>query len=127
SLAGGIIHGTSSSRGQTLFVEPPQLVEDNNRMRHAQMAERAEVRRVVEALSAEIGRHGTSLHAGLAAIEAFDHVAARLALSMDLGGMRPEVEDALPGGEVVLPSARHPGMLLAGKAVVPNDLHVAIG
>jgi DNA mismatch repair protein MutS2 len=126
SVAGGIIHGASSSRG-TLFVEPPQLIEDNNRLRQAQMAERAEVRRVIEALSAEIGREGTVLSAGLRAIVRFDRVAARLALSQDLSGVRPQVARAEPGDRLHLPAARHPGMVLAGRRVVPNDLDLAIG
>lgn len=125
-VAGGIIHG-SSSRGQTLFVEPPQLVEDNNRLRQAELAERAEVRRVIEALSYAVGQCAESLAAGLRAIVELDRIGARLRLSTDLGAHRPEVAVPRPGEALRLPAARHPLMVLAGTQVVPNDLELRIG
>ncbi len=122
----GIIHGSSGS-GQTLFVEPPQLVEDNNRLRRAQLAERAEVRRVLEALSRDIGRQADALSASLDTLVELDETLARLRLGEDLGGRRPRVVEPLRGATLRLPTMRHPLMALAGTDVVPNDMELRVG
>ena len=50
----GIVHDASGS-GQTLFVEPLVAVELGNAWREAQVAERAEVERILDELSALVG------------------------------------------------------------------------
>ncbi|MBL4687142.1 MAG: Smr/MutS family protein [Nannocystaceae bacterium] len=124
----GIIHGSSTS-GQTFFVEPNALVEDNNRLRHAQARARVEERRVLEALSAAVREDAEPLRQSMDAMARLDRVLARTALSERLGGVAPEVYDPshpqAPG--LRLPSVRHPGMVLAGAEVVPNDLSIATG
>ena len=50
----GIVHDSSGS-GQTLFVEPFAVVEDSNRLREAESAEREEVARILRELSHEVG------------------------------------------------------------------------
>ena len=47
----GIVHDSSGS-GQTLFVEPFAVVDDSNRLREAEIAERDEVWRILGELSA---------------------------------------------------------------------------
>lgn len=122
----GIIHGASTT-GHTLFVEPPELVDDNNRLREAQMAARAEERRVLAELSARVGAAAEALGQGLAAIERLDRIRARLRLAEDLQAHRPRIFAPAAGTSVSLPAARHPLMVLAGTAVVPNDLRVPVG
>lgn len=124
----GIIHGASTT-GHTLFVEPPELVDDNNRLREAQMAARVEERRVLAELSARVGASAEALQHGLWALERLDRIRARLRLAEDLvGAHRPVVHDpAAPGVGVDMPAARHPLMVLRGTDVVPNDLRVPAG
>jgi DNA mismatch repair protein MutS2 len=123
----GIIHGASTT-GHTLFVEPPELVDDNNRLREAQMAARAEERRVLAELSARVGASSEALQQGLFALERLDRIRARLRLAEDLAAHRPRIHDpAAPGVGVDMPAARHPLMVLRGIAVVPNDLRVPAG
>lgn len=123
----GIIHGASTT-GHTLFVEPPELMDDNNRLREAQMAARVEERRVLAELSARVGAAAEGLLAGLVAIERLDRIRARLRLGEDLGAHRPRIHDpAAPTARVEMPAARHPLMMLAGTEVVPNDLSVPAG
>ena len=50
----GIVHDSSAS-GQTLFVEPFALVEESNRLREAESAEREEVARILRACRARSG------------------------------------------------------------------------
>ncbi|MEX1365640.1 MAG: Smr/MutS family protein, partial [Nannocystaceae bacterium] len=123
----GIIHGSSTS-GHTLFVEPTQLVDDNNRLREAQMAARAEERRVLTELSARVGEHASALGEGLVALQRLDRVRARWLVGEALDAVAPQVvapDD--PEATVELPAARHPLMVLSGVEVVPNDLRVRRG
>jgi len=122
----GIIHGASTT-GHTLFVEPPELVDDNNRLREAQMAARAEERRVLAELSTRVGAAAEALGQGLWAVERLDRIRARLRLAEELAAHRPRILEPGPGVSVSLPAARHPLMVLAGTAVVPNDLRVPVG
>ena len=124
----GIIHGSSTS-GQTFFVEPSALVEDNNRVRQAQARARAEERQVLAALSSEIRERAEAIAASSEAMVRLDRIAARLSLSQGLEGIAPRVHDPSepnPPG-LSLPQARHPGMVLAGAEVVPNDLELSVG
>ncbi len=123
---GGIIHDASAS-GQTLFVEPHALVDDNNALRSATVAVRAEEARVLAELSMAVGASAGSISAAQASLLEVDGVAARLALSQALGGIAPELVPADEGAVIELPGARHPLMALRGREVVPNDLRVAIG
>jgi DNA mismatch repair protein MutS2 len=123
----GIIHGASAS-GRTLFVEPHALIEPGNALRRAQMAVRAEERRVLAALSGAIGAAAPALSACLDALAQLDVVRARLLLSRRLGGLRPRVGRPGEGvSRLELPGVRHPSMLLQGADVVPNDLELAVG
>ena len=48
-----MVHDQSAS-GQTLFIEPKQILEMNNRLRQQQIAERNEITRILAELSAEL-------------------------------------------------------------------------
>ena len=50
----GVVHGTSAS-GQTLFVEPMDVVQLNNQWREQQMAEEHEIERILRLRSQQIG------------------------------------------------------------------------
>jgi DNA mismatch repair protein MutS2 len=113
----GIVHDQSGS-GQTLFVEPLVAVELGNRWREAQLAVQAEEARILDELSALIGGQALALRATLAALAEFDFWAAKGRLGAELDGVRAETG---PRPEVVLLSARHPG--LTGR-VVPIDVHL---
>ncbi|MBX7081508.1 MAG: Smr/MutS family protein [Nannocystaceae bacterium] len=122
----GIIHDASQS-GQTLFVEPHELVDENNALRHAMVAVRAEEQRVLEALSRQVAERRDAIAGSLAALIAIDGIAARLELSRALAGITPRLCEPLPDAALTLPQARHPLMLLRGREVVPNDLRVGTG
>ena len=53
----GIVHDTSSS-GQTLFVEPLESLEANNRVRALRVQEEVEVARILAELSSLVGGRG---------------------------------------------------------------------
>jgi DNA mismatch repair protein MutS2 len=123
---GGIIHDASSS-GQTLFVEPHALVDDNNALRTAIAAARAEEQRILAELSAEVGTHAVAIGTSVEALRRLDVVHARWQLGVALGGVAPILVEPTPGVRLELPGARHPLMLLRGRVVVPNDLWIDVG
>lgn len=123
---GGIIHDASQS-GQTLFVEPHALVDDNNALRTAIAAARAEEQRILAELSSEVGTHATNIAASIDALVRIDVVHARWQLGVALGGVTPVLVEPGPGVRLELPGARHPLMLLRGREVIANDLWIDVG
>ena len=113
----GIVHDASGS-GQTLFIEPLVAVELGNAWREAQVAEREEIERILDELSALVAANAAALRETLEALARFDLWAATAPLAGEMDAIRAETADR---PEVVLLSARHPG--LTGR-VVP-DRHPA--
>ena len=116
----GIVHDASGS-GQTLFVEPLVVVELGNAWREAQVAEREEVERILDELSALVAANGPQLREGLEALARFDLWAAKAQLASEMDGVRAATAER---PEVVLLGARHPG--LTGR-VVPIDIRLGDG
>ena len=112
----GIVHDSSGS-GQTLFVEPFAVVDDSNRLREAESAERDEVARILRELSAAVGEHEASLVALVVAMADLDLAVSRGALSRAWRGTLVTI-----GSDVVLLKARHP--LLDPAEAVPIDLEL---
>ncbi|HET9681090.1 MAG TPA: hypothetical protein VFP19_03555, partial [Candidatus Limnocylindrales bacterium] len=116
----GIVHDASGS-GQTLFVEPLVIVELGNAWREAQLAEQEEVERILDELSALVGANAPALRETLAALAHFDLWQAKAQLAGDMDATRAATVDPKAEPEVVLLSARHPG--LSGR-VVPIDIRL---
>ena len=114
----GIVHGTSGS-GQTVFVEPHQVVRLNNKLRLAEGDLQATERRILVELSRLIGLVADRILPGLDAATAIDLVLARRRLAERLQMTRPSVRET---GIVTLGAARHPVLALREVEVVPNDL-----
>ena len=113
----GIVHDTSSS-GQTLFIEPLAALETNNRVRTLQIEEEREVRRILEALSAEAGRNAAAIEANVEMLAIVDLLAAKAELAQRTDAVAPELsDDAVLGIE----RGRHP---LLGERAVPQSLAV---
>ncbi len=116
----GIVHDASGS-GATLFVEPLVAVELGNAWREAQVAEQAEVERILDELSALVAANAGPLRETLDALARFDFWAAKAGLAADLDGTRAETATR---PEVILLGARHPG--LSGR-VIPIDIRLGDG
>jgi len=116
----GIVHDSSGS-GQTLFIEPLVVVELGNAWREAQLAEQEEVERILDELSKLIAANAGPLRETLGALASFDLWSAKAQLAGEMGGTRAETANR---PEVILLSARHPG--LTGR-VVPIDVRLGDG
>ncbi len=110
----GIVHDASGS-GQTLFIEPLVAVEMGNAWREAQFAEQAEIERILDDLSAQVGAQATLLREVLDSLARFDLWSAKARLAAEMDATRAEMAIR---PEVILKGARHPG--LTGH-VVPID------
>ena len=115
---GGIVHG-SSQTGSTVYVEPAELVEQNNRLALAFEAVRAEERRILGSLSAQVGAAEADARAVIEALAELDLLFAAARLSRELGATRPTLRD---DGLLRLRRARHPLLVLADVPVVANDI-----
>ena len=122
----GVVHDTSAS-GQTLFVEPFEIVELNNRWRERQLDEQHEIDRILDALSDKIGARAGEISSSVEATAAVDLAMAKARLAFDMRAHRPTLWSgaaANPNGHanhrISLRRARHP--LLDPAAVVPIDV-----
>ncbi len=119
----GIVHDQSNT-GATLFIEPLQTVELNNRWRELQIAEQQEIIRILRALSAQIAEQGDGIIAGVAALAQLDLLFAKARYSAALEAVAPEImEDPQSNSDtppLFLRRARHP--LLDPATVVPIDI-----
>ncbi|MDR1444557.1 MAG: endonuclease MutS2, partial [Treponema sp.] len=109
----GIVHEVSAT-GQTVFVEPEEVVERNNSILIEERALEAEIRRVLRDLTACIagGREDLArFHRGIVDLEI---LRAKARYSLETGGVF-----AVTGPGISLLQARHP---LLGPAAVPIDL-----
>ena len=113
----GIVHDASGS-GQTLFVEPLVAVEMGNAWREAQVAEQAEIERILDELSTVVAGQAGPLRETLDALARFDFWSAKARLAEEMDGIPAEIADR---SEIVLLGARHPG--LSGR-VVPVDIRL---
>ncbi len=116
----GIVHGWSAS-GQTVYIEPQEVVEANNKLLLAQADVDREIRRILARLSKQVGDHAPEIRTSQAALVELDLAVAAGHLSKELDASEPRISDA---PELALKAARHPLLCLQGVEVVPNDLVV---
>ena len=116
----GIVHDESAS-GATVFVEPLDVVEINNRWRSAQREEQREVDRILRALSSEVGVYQQELSDNVGTLAAIDIILAKARYADAIQAEQPTV---VSGYRFSFRQAKHP--LLTGK-VVPIDVYLGQG
>lgn len=122
----GLVHDESAS-GRTLFVEPMESVEMNNRIRQLQSAEREEIERILLELSNRLRLHLAQLQTNLTRLVQLDVIHAKAHFSRQLDCYAPQLQAT---GQLKLVGARHPLLLLAMRrrqsrdSVVPLDLEL---
>jgi len=100
----GILHDRSQS-GATFYFEPREAVELNNRYNLLTQEERAEVIRILAALTAEIGLRADALLENTRIIGRLDARYAAAKLSAETKANRPRITEA---AEFDIQEARHP-------------------
>ena len=122
----GIVLDQSAS-GSTVFVEPMETVDINNRWRELQLEEQREMQRILRNLSALVAALEDELSETIVALAEIDLALAKAKYSVEIQGVEAGViraasaavgEPHLPGSRLFLDlvNARHP---LLGEGVVP--------
>ena len=115
----GIVHDQSGS-GATLFIEPQVIVELNNKLRELELAEKAEIDRILAELSSNVAEHFHDIMNNQKLLIDLDVIFAKGKLSCMMQAEEPTIDE---DGYLELRSARHP--LIDPKKVVP--INVSIG
>lgn len=117
----GLIHDRSAS-GQTVFMEPSEVVRLNNELRDAQLSEREEVHRILTSLTGAVASHRRALEDDLRLMTQLDLTRAKARLSVRLECTAPALDDS---GRFELKQARHPLLVTTATPdhrIVPTDL-----
>ncbi len=116
SAVSGLVHDVSSS-GQTLFIEPMQVVQANNEIRELQAKEKKEIERILMELSSDAANFESDIDCDFTCMAKLDLIFAKARLSYLLRGEEPILSQ---DRRLVLKKARHP--LISRGSAVPIDI-----
>lgn len=120
----GVVHGSSSS-GSTLFIEPLQSVELNNRLIQLKEQVAEEVLRVLRALTQAIGQHLRELQAAVRFVGILDFSFAKARFCRKFQCVFPELE---AGAVLEIERGRHPLLEMhlkeQGREIVPVSVNL---
>ena len=121
---GGIVHDESAT-GKTVFIEPQQVVEANNRIRELEGEERRERMRILMAITAEIRPQVPQILETETYLGEVDFLRAKALFAIDLHAIVPEI---CKKPMIDWREAYHPVLLLnfrrQGKTVVPLTIRL---
>ena len=120
----GIVHDESAS-GRTIFIEPEEVVETNNRIREAENEVKREIIRILTELTGMVRPHVDELLSTYNILGLIDFIRAKAVFAQDVDGQLPHIEK---NPHVELYHAVHPALLLSlreqGKEVVPLNIEL---
>ena len=118
----GIVHDESAT-GKTVFIEPTEVVEANNKVRELEAAERREIIRILTVFSDEVRPHVSDILDSYEFLAQIDLIRAKAELASLTNGFEPEVKEQ-PQMDWI--RACHPLLQLSlekqSKQVVPLDI-----
>ena len=118
----GIVHDESAS-GKTVFIEPAEVVEANNRIRELEADERREIIHILTEFSKTVRPHVKPILESYVFLAAIDLIHAKAQLARLIKGIEPDVK---PYPHIDWIRAAHPILQLSlekqGKGVVPLDI-----
>jgi len=118
----GIVHDESAT-GKTVFIEPTQVVEANNRLRELEGLERREVMRILVDFTNFVRPHSEEIFASQYFLGWIDFLRAKALFSIDIKAIKPRVDDVC---QLEWTKAVHPILFLSlrkqGKEIVPLDI-----
>lgn len=89
---GGIVHDESAS-GKTVFIEPQEVVEANNRIRSLEAEEKREKIRILMDITGQIRPYVPEIETAGSRLARVDFVRAKAMLGRQLGAIAPELSD----------------------------------
>ena len=121
----GIVHDESAT-GKTVFIEPTEVVEANNKVRELEAAERREIIRILTMFTDEVRPHAKEILDSYQLLAAIDLIQAKAQWAELTKAYEPTVEDE-PHIDWI--RAIHPLLQLSlekqGKKVVPLDIRLS--
>lgn len=118
----GIVHDESAT-GKTIYIEPVQIVEANNRVRELENDERREIIKILKNISNEIRPYTEEIGISYSFLGTVDFLRSKALFANDIGGITPIlVENQI----IDWIQAKHPLLYLShikqGKSIVPLDI-----
>ena len=118
----GIVHDESAT-GKTVFIEPTQVVEANNRLRELEGEERREIMRILLEFTNFVRPHSEEIFASQYFLGQIDFLRAKALFATEIKAIKPRVDDMC---QLEWAKAVHPLLYLSlkkqGKEIVPLDI-----
>jgi DNA mismatch repair protein MutS2 len=116
----GIIHGMSQT-GQTVFLEPSEIIEMNNEISLLMNEEKREIQKILSNLTSELGAEARQFLSSLEIIGHIDAILAKANYALKMGGIKPEILD---NNEIYMKDIRHPLLVHSkgAKNVIPLSI-----
>jgi len=118
----GIVHDESAT-GKTVFIEPTQVVEANNRLRELEGEERREIMRILLEFTNFVRPHSEEIFASQYFLGQIDFLRAKALFAIEIKAIKPRVDDMC---QLEWAKAVHPLLFLSlkkqGKEIVPLDI-----
>ncbi|MDD4971000.1 MAG: Smr/MutS family protein [Paludibacter sp.] len=118
----GIVHDESAT-GKTVFIEPTQVVEANNRLRELEGEERREIMRILLEFTNYVRPHSEEIFASQYFLGMIDFLRAKALFAIEIKAIKPRIDDMC---QLEWAKAVHPLLFLSlkkqGKEIVPLDI-----
>ena len=118
----GIVHDESAT-GKTVFIEPTQVVEANNRLRELEGEERREIMRILLDFTNFVRPHSEEIFESQYFLGQIDFLRAKALFAIEIKAIKPRVDDMC---QLEWAKAVHPLLYLSlkkqGKDIVPLDI-----
>ncbi|EGK00675.1 endonuclease MutS2 [Dysgonomonas gadei] len=120
----GIVHDESAS-GKTVFIEPAEVVEANNRIRELESEERREIIKILIAFTDVLRPLVPEILQSYEFLAMIDFIRAKATFSIELSAIKPSIEDK----QIIRwYRAKHPLLFLShrkqNKQIVPLDIEL---
>ncbi|MFQ5637320.1 MAG: endonuclease MutS2 [bacterium] len=116
-----------SASGATLFIEPFESVEINNKIRRLKIEERREIERILQELTARLRPEIENIRHNLMALSQLDFIQAKALFARELNCSQPALNDH---NLIHIREGRHPLLVMrdhGGEKVVPLNLKIGDG
>ena len=118
----GIVHDESAT-GKTVFIEPTQVVEANNRLRELEGEERREIIRILVDFTNFIRPYSEDIFASQDFLGTIDFLRSKALFALEINAIRPRIDDVC---QLEWAKAVHPLLFLSlkkqKKEIVPLDI-----
>ena len=118
----GIVHDESAT-GKTVFIEPAEVVEANNRIRELEAEERREIIRILTDFTNEVRPQIPEILESYSFLAEIDFIRAKALTAIAMDGIKPQMHDYpyIDWVEAIHPLL-HISLAKHGKKVVPLDI-----